>query len=732
MRVALSHYVTNGISCALGLLLVSALAHWLLGAQAAAGVTVGTICASLPDLPAPRRGKFMQMLPATLIGTPLFFSVQLLHDSPAHVAMLLVPMTFVAFLTIAWGKRGIPIALSIMFSMIFSMATRAPGDFGDAADRTAEFAFGALGYVAHAVLTNLVLNARYRVLMLADLLLSVAELMRAQAAMFAPIDPTADLRSTSFNGNEIRGRLLKQHCALSDQMQSARDIVLESPRTLFRQRLASMLIVVLDVRDMLLASELDVAQLRRNASQDELLREAMATFLQIALELEQLADSLLLGRRPSLPDDLQSSLQRLHLVDGPWTRLIDQTPGPTPSQLARSVANRVGRIDSATRTLFELARRERKPDLAAVRHAWQMFVSPTEWSLKPFLSVWAWHAPTMRHAVRASLAVAAGYGISQLLPWASHPYWILLTIVVVLRGSFAQTLERRDLRVAGTLVGCVLTTGLLVLQPAQLLLLIVITVAQGTAHAFAVRRYLITSVAATVLGLLQAHLLQTGGGTVINLMERLVDTLLGAGLAWGFSYVLPSWERGRLATAVIRTLQAQSRHASLTLQVEDTASHDDGVDPDLRWRLSRQEAYSSLFDLVQSTQRSLVEPRAVRPPLMPLEQLQSSAYQLIAQLGLVRSMLLMRRDGLRDPERIEAMVDQTQRRIEAVLDMRTPRTDRSEGARSMQPTPMHDKPDRFESDVMPWLERRLTMSETLAQQMRRSADRALARLPKAR
>jgi uncharacterized membrane protein YccC len=88
--------------------------------------------------------------------------------------------------------------------------------------------------------------------------------------------------------------------------------------------------------------------------------------------------------------------------------------------------------------------------------------------------------------------------------------------------------------VAGTLLGCVLAVGLLSAHPSPLLLLAVVTVSQAIAHSFAVRRYLITAVAATVLGLLQAHMLNTGAAPIFALFERIADTLIGAAVAWGF------------------------------------------------------------------------------------------------------------------------------------------------------------------------------------------------------
>ncbi len=58
LRIALSHYVANGLSAALGLLLISGSIHLLFGAFAAAAASVGVVVCIPPDQPAPQRGKF--------------------------------------------------------------------------------------------------------------------------------------------------------------------------------------------------------------------------------------------------------------------------------------------------------------------------------------------------------------------------------------------------------------------------------------------------------------------------------------------------------------------------------------------------------------------------------------------------------------------------------------------------------------------------------------------------
>lgn len=722
LRIALSHYVASGLTVALGLLFISGGIHFWLGTLAASAAATGVIVTAPPDLPGPRRGKFLQMLPAPLIGLPLFFAVQMLHTAPIRLGLLLVPATFMAFLLMAWGKRGIPIAIAVMFSMIFSMATPTPSGMADALERTWHFGMGAGLYVVWATLANLVLNGRFRTQSVADVLYSLAALMRTEASQFLPQDETRDVRDTPA---PLLGQLLREQAALADQLQATRDIVLESPRTPRRQRLAAMLVIVLEMRDQLLASELDLDTLRAHPSHAEALIEMRTVLEELAAETTALADALLMRRHPEAVADRRPRLAAIHVSadDSASNRLGGGHIGPTAAMLARGLASRIGHINDEVLRLSAMARGDVEPNLAVVRANWQMFVSPTDWSLRPFFTLWRWDQPPLRHAIRAALAIAAGYAIAVSMPWGSHDYWILLTIVVVLRGSLSQTLERRNARVAGTLLGCVLAVGLLSAHPSALMLLVFVTVAQAIAHSFAVRRYLVTAVAATVLGLVQAHMLNVGVAPIFALFERIADTLIGATLAWGFCYVLPSWERTQIPALVARVLTAQARHARLALGLGQLQAVDSS--PELEWRLARREAYDSLSALVQATQRSLSEPRAVQPPLEPLEHLQAHSYQLLAQLSAVKSMLVLRRDRL-TPADIEGPISRTSQRIEAAigtLPTTGPSHPESTGSTAVGgPIPL---PDPFDNDISPWLLRRLDQATALSTQLRDDAARIL-------
>ncbi|MEJ6656139.1 MAG: FUSC family protein, partial [Pseudomonas sp.] len=388
--------------------------------------------------------------------------------------------------------------------------------------------------------------------------------------------------------------------------------------------------------------------------------------------------------------------------------------------LLRGLTNRVGNINDEILRVNRLARGKVEPDLTAVRTAWKLFVSPTSWSLRPVMVLWRWDAPPLRHAIRAALAVGVGYFLSLAMPWSTHGYWILVTIVVVLRGSLSHTLERRNSRVAGTILGCLLAGAILSTQAPPLVLLVIVPLAQAVSHSFAIKRYIITAVAATVLSLVQAHLISAVDAPMFNVLERIADTLIGVGIAWAFSYVLPSWERSQIPSLVNRTLQAQARHAQIALNLRQFTAVDD--EPELEWRLARKEAYDSLSALVQATRRSLAEPRAVRPALEPLESLLSHGYQLLAQLTTVKTMLLMRRDedqGDIQPT-LQAAADEIRRTLQdGAIAAETPVFTRLNWGGQ------EEFSDPFVYDLEPWILRRLQLAQDLAESMRQDASAAL-------
>jgi uncharacterized membrane protein YccC len=169
-----------------------------------------------------------------------------------------------------------------------------------------------------------------------------------------------------------------------------------------------------------------------------------------------------------------------------------------------------------------------------------------------------------RHALRLAVVAGVGEVVAQAtgLP---HGYWIVLTILIVLRPDYASTIYRGVQRAAGTVLGAGLglATALL-LHAGPGVLVAAVGVTMTVAYAVFAVNYLLFAVFLTdfVVTLL-ALLGQTAEQTVV---ARLIGTGIGAALALVGYLVWPSWEAEPAQQKLARLFETQAAFASLLLR----------------------------------------------------------------------------------------------------------------------------------------------------------------------
>jgi uncharacterized membrane protein YccC len=139
------------------------------------------------------------------------------------------------------------------------------------------------------------------------------------------------------------------------------------------------------------------------------------------------------------------------------------------------------------------------------------------------------------------IAVAAGIGAVAAAPLGVHRvYWVLLTVIVILQNGhqvrFGAT--RGVQRVLGTFVGLGLFALVLLWNPHDLVLALLLTVLQFLVELVVVRNYGLALILITPLALLIATQgVNVDVGEIVG--ERLFDTVLGGVIALGVLFV--SW-----------------------------------------------------------------------------------------------------------------------------------------------------------------------------------------------
>src|SRR5215469_4373355 len=171
-----------------------------------------------------------------------------------------------------------------------------------------------------------------------------------------------------------------------------------------------------------------------------------------------------------------------------------------------------------------------------------------------------------RHAVRTAVCLAVALWIGRLLA-APHGYWIPMTVAIVLRADYGATFSYGLLRVAGTVVGLLLTTALLhFLPPGPWPRLVVMAVLCATFRYFGTVHY---GVAVTALtGMVVLLLALAGEPAAPTMVSRLIATVVGSTLALTAFGLWPTREREQIRPALVRLLRAYARYVASLGAVE--------------------------------------------------------------------------------------------------------------------------------------------------------------------
>lgn len=674
-RLFFRHHIENGLAVSLCLAAVAIVAGLIWGIQAAVLAAIGAMCVSIVDQPGPIPTK-LRMFAAALCGSSL---ISLLAGLAAHTAWAMagvVALTSLAMaLATAFGRPALTLAISGVLALIIGMAIPTPSA-AVALHQSLLFFCGGLAYAVLGMIAALVLDDRNRRMVLNEALLAFAAYLRARARLYdGAVAPEAALAG-----------VIEAHGTLMERLQAARDTIFSGRIVHGRRRWLAGMVAFLDLYEAVLSSDADWVALRRGASAEtsRLIASATRTIAEdvdaIALAIVSPATAMPIRNHDALIANLDAAIAR-----GADGRVNLQ---PTREKLARAL--RRTRL-LATRIVED----GEKAVLPAVDLS--AFVQPRN----PFFATLRAHltatSPVMRYAIRLTLAMLAGYIMTIAFPAYVHGGWILLTVALIMRASYAVTAQRRNDRILGTLAGCAVAAVLIPILPEYAVIAGVI-VGVGAAHAFATVNYRVTSFTASVMALLLLHFLEPHN---FYIFDRIVDTLIGAGLSIIFARVLPSWEWRDVPRLIQNLLAADRSFASDALAL---ASRDD-----LAYRLARKKALDSFTALAMTTRRLSSEPRMRAHQFAHLNDLLAANYLFASDLASVQGLLRARAKEI-DAAAAETLLSNARARVQESLAPRPtpppPGTLRRRGWNEMSDT-----------DPMMILRRRLLHIEHSAQRL---------------
>ena len=212
-----------------------------------------------------------------------------------------------------------------------------------------------------------------------------------------------------------------------------------------------------------------------------------------------------------------------------------------------------------------------------------------------------------------------------LLPVGYYSYWILLTVIVVIKPGFGLTKKRNLQRLKGSLLGVAIGMVLLLVIPDVTVKLVLAGLFLLGYFAYLRINYMLSIVSLTPMIIICLNI-YTGNQSII--LERVFDTLLGCAIAFAASYLFPSWEVRKHTMYIGDVVRA---NLSYLKKLHDQTA---GIPSDITsFKLARKEVYTKLTMLSSGIQNMLLEPKRAQSQVKHLYEFEVLSYQLSSTIA---------------------------------------------------------------------------------------------------
>jgi len=632
-----SHYFHLGLRFGAGLVGVIALAMWLTDTHTAMSIGIGALCTALMDMPSPLRHKFNEMMASVLLCTAVTLLISLCGPYYWLLMPMLVAVSFFASMMVVYGKKSMPLQLATLF--IMTMSTEHVLTPAQSFAHAGLFMFGASAYLAYAMGVAYVLRHRIKQQVLAEALFELA----------AYIDIKADFYDTRYNLTEQFNKLVRHQALLADRQQASRDLILRAHNNRKDAVVVQIHVCMLDLYEQVLATHTDYAALRTHLADSPALRTLHDLAYKAARDIESVAYAVT-RKRASYPEvDYTPELATLERqIAGLQDELDAGKPRREAVTVLRAQRNKItaiirmiGELHVSSQKVYEDTPFWRDMDM-------QPFLSQQKYELQLMVSHFRMDSPVFRFALRVSMAIAAGLAIGAMLPYKAHSYWIVLTIVIILKPSFSMTKQRRSDRIVGTIIGCIITAVVLKFMDHPAAILTVLVLSCIATPTFIYLRYRYAAIAVSVMILLWMYLVAPSSNLI---SERLVDTFVGAAIATAFSFVLANWEYQSLPHLVKLVLSVNLSYMEASFDLLQGKYRNDFI-----YRIQRKRLMEALAALSAALVRMLDEPESKQRAAEDINLFIVQNYLLVAHVAALRAIL---RRHVRDipSDAVNAMLD---------------------------------------------------------------------------
>jgi uncharacterized membrane protein (TIGR01666 family) len=621
-----SYYLSEGIRITAGLTLPAIIGTYLHHENIGITLSIGAVCVTIVD----NAGPVLHRKNAMLVCNAVIFIASLLTGfavgSPVALGLLIAIFCFVFSMIGIYGARAGSIGLAGLFVMVLNLAHQS----GPQAILLNAF-YILCGGIWYMLLSLSLYNFRpYKVTQqaLGDLIQEVGNYVLLRTAFYEK-DP---------NYEAIYARLLEKQIEINDKQNLVRELLYKS-RDLLKESTnigRITLLIFIDVNDLferVMSLQLHHKQFHTYFDQSAILGIFKSFLNLISEELDKTGIALKSNKAYPMNDNLDQALSKFK-KDFEDFRSREMTPDNIEGFIGlRTLVNACEDFVSRIHAIQRYTAYDQKNTRQDSRiQNYDQFITHQDIDAKVFWENFTWKSNTFRHALRVSIATLAGFIISEFLPFG-HGYWILLTIIVILKPAYSVTKRRNQDRLLGTIAGAGIGILILLLVKDRQLMIVIMILLMVLAYSFMRTRYMLFVTLMTPYILILLYILNpTHYNDLIT--DRVIDTTIGSVIALLANVLFsPEWAHTQFAEYLQQMLLANKKYFSdasspFTSKTVDT----------IQYKLSRKNAYVALANISDALNRMLAEPKGKQKNVPELNQIVVFNYMLASHTATLAAI----------------------------------------------------------------------------------------------
>ncbi|HEX8270159.1 MAG TPA: FUSC family membrane protein [Flavobacterium sp.] len=560
-------------------------------------MAIGAFLTYPADIPSNLRHKVSGVLIAALIVACCNLLVNFFVPYP----ILLYPLVSIALFSLSmisvYGHRANMISFSALLAICLSFG-QLQSHLGILEHSAYMFA-GGFFYLLLSLLFHFVRPYRYTELQIAECIRLTAKYLKLRG----------DLWNVDANRPKIIEKQLKLQVELNIIHENIREILIRnrpgSGSTSHNRKLLLVFISLVEIMELALSTSFDHNKLHEKFGQhSKVLNTYQNLAYSLASTLKQLAKTIENKKKFLLKHSLSGNLATLEEAINHYA---EQAPSEEASEGVWMLTNMLHYAEKQIEKIKVVRRAFTSgidtKDLKGRDKDLEKFLTPIYYPLATLKENLSFSSTIFRHSLRLTITIVISFLIGSIFK-LENVYWILLTVVVIMRPGYGLTKERSYQRILGTIAGGVIAFMILSAISNNIIIgtLIVICIVLG--FTFTTINYTIGVTFVTMYVVFLYGILTPNINEVIQF--RIVDTAVGAGLAFIANYFFwPSWEFLNLRVHLRKAIEANRDYLR-----EISAYYNTKGEVPTSYRLARKNTFIEIGNLMASFQRMSQEPKS--------------------------------------------------------------------------------------------------------------------------